>query len=71
MNEREREKQIIDTLPEHKIRNLLLQGIQLDDEREDALYCERLVADYLDDDDPEKHETVSLDELAAREGIGL
>ena len=73
MSEREQAKQIIDRLPEYKVGRLLLflQGIQFDDELEDDRYCESLVEDYLNDPDPEKHSTISLEELARREGILL
>ncbi|KAI4439938.1 hypothetical protein FMM80_28780 [Schaedlerella arabinosiphila] len=73
MSEKELAKQIIDQLPEYKISNLLLflKGIQFDDELEDDLYCERLVEDYLNNTDPEKHESITLEELAKREGIEL
>lgn len=71
MSEREQAKQIIDSLPEYKIGNILLflKGIQFDDEMEDDLYCEKLVQDYMDNSDPEKTETITLEELAKREGI--
>lgn len=73
MSERERAKQIIDRLPEYKINSILLflQGIAFDDEIEDDLFCEKLYQDYLDDPDPEKHECITLEELAAQEGIEL
>ena len=73
MSEREQAKQIIDRLPEYKISSLLLflRGMQFDDDLEDDLYCEKLVEDYLNDTDPDKHETVTLEELAKREGIEL
>lgn len=73
MSEREQAKLIIDQLPEYKISNLLLflKGIQFDDDMEDDLYCQKLYEDYLNDPDPEKHETITLEELAAREGIEL
>lgn len=73
MSERELAKQIIDRLPEYKIGNLLLflRGMQFDDDLEDDLYCQRLYEDYLNDPDPEKHETITIEELAAREGIDL
>lgn len=73
MSEREQAKQIIDQLPEYKISSLLLflKGIQFDDDMEDDLYCQKLYEDYLNDSDPEKHETTTLEELAAREGIRL
>ena len=73
MSEKELAKQSIDQLPEYKISNLLLflKGIQFDDELEDDFYCERLVEDYLNNTDPEKHESITLEELAKREGIEL
>lgn len=73
MSEREQAKQIIDKLPEYKIGDLLLflQGMQFDDEIEDDLYCQKLYEDYLNDPDPDKHETITIEELAARENIKL
>ena len=73
MSEREQAKQIIDSLPEYKIGNILLflKGVQFGDDMEDDLYCEKLVQDYMDNPDPEKTETVTLEELAKREGISL
>ena len=73
MSESEQAKQIIDSLPEYKIGNILLflKGVQFDDDMEDDLYCEKLVQDYMDNPDPEKTETVTLEELAKREGISL
>ena len=73
MSEREQAKQIIDQLPEYKMGNLLLflRGMQFDDAMEDDLYCERLVKDYLNDTSPDKHDTITLEELAKREGVEL
>ena len=73
MSEREQAKQIIDKLPEYKIGDLLLflQGMQFDDEIEDDLYCQKLYEDYLNNPDPDKHETITIEELAARENIDL
>ena len=73
MSEREQAKQIIDLLPEYKISYILLflKGVQFDDELEDDLFCERLVEEYLNDPDPEKHDAISIEELARREGIEL
>ena len=73
MSEREQVQRIINRLPEYQISRLLvfLQGIEFADETEDDLYCERLVDDYLNDPSPDKHETITLEELAAREGIEL
>lgn len=73
MDKREQAKQIIDTLPEYKIDYILtfLKGVQFDDEIEYDLYCEQLVEDYLNNPDPQKHESITLEELAKREGISL
>ncbi len=73
MSERERAKQIIDRLPEYKVSQLLLflQGIQFDDELDDELYCEKLVEEYLNDPDPEKHSTITIEELAEKAGVQL
>jgi hypothetical protein len=48
-----------------------LQGMKYDDEIEDDLFCEQLYQNYLDDPDPEKDETISLEELCRQEGIEL
>lgn len=45
--------------------------MQFDDEIEDDLYCQKLYEDYLNDPDPDKHETITIEELAARENIEL
>lgn len=73
MTEREQIKEILDQLPDCKMKDILLimKGIQIDDELEDELYCQRLVDDYMNDPDPEKHKTISLEELARQEGITL
>ena len=71
MSNREQIVQIIDQLPEYKLNRLLLflQGVAFDDDMEDDLFCERLYQSYLDDPDPEKHETITLEELMKQEGI--
>ena len=73
MSEKEQVLQIINELPDYKMGRLLifLQGMKLDDDIEDDLYCEHLVEEYLDNDDPEKHETISLEDFARQEGIQL
>lgn len=73
MSEREQAKMILDRLPDYKLPRILLflQGIQFDDEIEDDLYCMRLVEEYENDTSPDKHDSISLEELAAQEGIIL
>lgn len=73
MSNKELAKQIIDKLPDYKINDLLLflQGMQFSDEIEDDLYCEKLAEDYLDNTDPNKHDAISIEDFAMREGINL
>ena len=44
---------------------------RFDDDIDDDLFCQKLYEDYLNNPDPEKHETITIEELAAREGIDL
>ena len=71
MSNREQIVQIIDQLPDYKLSRLLvfLKGMAFDDELEDDLFCERLYQSYLDDPDPDKHKTISLEDLMKQEGI--
>ena len=73
MSEKEQAKQIIDRLPDYKMQNLLLflKGMEFDDEIEDDLFCQKMYEDYLNNPDPEKHDSITIEELAAREGIEL
>lgn len=73
MSEKEQAKMIIDRLPDYKLPGLLLflQGMQFSDELEDDQFCEELYQDYLNDPDPTKSETISLEDLAAQEGVEL
>ena len=71
MSNREQIVQIIDQLPDYKLSRLLvfLKGMAFDDELEDDLFCERLYQSYLDDPDPDKNKTISLEDLMKQEGI--
>ena len=73
MSNREEAKQIIDKLPEYKIEKILLflKGIEFDDEMEDDIFCENIVQKYLNDDSPDKHDTITIEEFAKQEGIVL
>ena len=73
MSEREQAKQIIDTLPDYNMQAILmfLRCVEFDDEFEDARFSQNLVHDSLKDDSPDKHESISLEEFAAQEGIAL
>ena len=72
MSNREMCAQLLDTVPDYKIGYVLayLQGLTADEAEDDA-FCEKLYRDYLNDPDPEKSETVSLEEFAAQEGVQL
>lgn len=73
MNNREEAKRIIDKLPEYKIEKILLflKGVEFDDEMEDDIFCENMVQKYLNDDSPDKHDTITIEEFAKQEGIVL
>ena len=70
MSNRDKAKQILDTLPDYKIL-LILQGIQIDDEIEDDIFCENLTERYLRDDSADKNDSISLEEFAEQENIKL
>ncbi len=46
----------------------LAQGLTADEEA-DNTYCEQLYQDHVNDPDPDKHQTISLEELCKREGV--
>lgn len=70
MSTREMINALLDSVPEHKMGYVLayLQGLTADEEADNA-YCEQLYQDYLND--PDKHQTNSLEELCEREGVEL
>lgn len=70
MSNKDIAKQIIDELPDYKIEKLLylLKGIQIDDEIEDTLFCERMVADYLNSED---HETIPFEQVLEEAGLTI
>ncbi len=73
MSNREEAKQIINKLPEYKIEKILLflKGIEFDDEMEDDIFCENMVQKYLNDDSPDKYDTITIEEFAKQEDIVL
>lgn len=70
MSNKDIAKQIIDELPDYKIEKILylLKGIQIDDEIEDNLFCERMVEDYLNNED---HETISFEQVLEEAGLTI
>lgn len=72
MSDREKVIQLLDKIPDYKIGYVLayIQGITADEEADNA-YCEALLQDYLNDPDPNKHDSISVEEFAKQEGIIL
>ena len=70
MSNRERIVSLLDTVPEYKMGYILayIQGIVADEEADD-IYCRELVDQYLADDSPDKHETISIETLGRELGI--
>ncbi len=65
--------QLIESIPDYKMGFVVayLQGISAADEAEDDLYCKNLYETYLDDQDPQKCDSVSIESLAADLGVKL
>lgn len=70
---REKAKQIIDQLPQYKVEQILLflTGIKFDDDMEDDLFCMKILNEYLEDTDKDKHDFMTIEEFAKQEGVEL
>ena len=70
MSNRERAIELLNQVPEYKLGYVLayIQGITADEEADDA-FCERMYQNYLNDPDPEKDKTCSLEECKEEWGI--
>ena len=70
MSNREMCAQLLNTVPEYKIGYVLayLQGLTADEAEDDA-FCERMYQNYLNDPDPEKNKTYTLEECKKEWGI--
>ncbi len=70
MSNRERAIELLNQVPEYKLGYVLayIQGITADEEADDA-FCERMYQNYLNDPDPEKDKTYSLEECKKEWGI--
>ena len=73
MSNREIAIDLINNLPEYKLAYIItfLKGVTYDDDIEDDIYCRKLVDEYLNDKSPDKHETVSVEDLAKELDIAL
>lgn len=72
MSNKERALRLIEDLPEYKMGFVVayLQGLSADEAEDDA-YCEGLLEAYQNDPDPHKHDTVTIEQLAADLGVAL
>lgn len=72
MSNKERALRLIEDLPEYKMGFVVayLQGLSADEAEDDA-YCEGLLKAYQNDQDPHKHDTVTIEQLAADLGVAL
>lgn len=72
MSEKEKLIQLLDRVPDYKMGYILAyaQGVIADEEADDA-FCAEMLKRYREDPDPEKEETVSLEEAARLCGVDL
>ncbi|MCI8524175.1 MAG: hypothetical protein HFI62_13350 [Lachnospiraceae bacterium] len=72
MSDKEKVIQLLDKVPDYKIGYVLayVQGITADEEADDKI-CDILLQDYLNDKDPDKHDTITIEEFAKQEGLTL
>lgn len=70
MSNKERIIQLLDNVPEYKMGYVLayLQGITADEEADD-LFCKKMVDDYINDPDPEKDKSYTLEECKKEWGL--
>jgi len=72
MTNREKIISLLDSVPDYKMGYILayIQGIIADEESDD-IFCQRIIENYENNPDPHKHDTITIEELAEREGIPL
>lgn len=70
MSSREQIVSLLDNVPDYKIGYVLayVQGIVADEEADDV-FCERMVQNYINDPDPDKDESYSLEDCEKEWGI--
>ncbi len=70
MSEKELAAQLLDSVPEYKLRYVIsyLQGLTADEAADDE-FCVRLYEDYLNDPDPDKDEEISLEDCMREWGL--
>ncbi len=72
MSEMEMAAALLGQVPQSKLGYVIgyIQGL-IADEAEDDAFCAGMYKEYLEDQDPHKHDTVSLETLAADLGVVL
>ncbi len=70
MSNKEKIVKLLDNVPEYKMGYILayVQGITADEEADD-LFCEKLAEDYINDTDPEKDKSYTLEECKKEWGL--
>ncbi len=64
MSNRDQAISLIDKVPDYKMGYAVafLQGLVVDEEA-DELFCQNMVQDYINDPDPNKHDSITMEEL--------
>lgn len=72
MSEKEKAAAMLDMVPAYKMGYVIayLQGL-MDDEAQDDAFCADMLKEYMEDPDPHKHDTISIEDLAAQLGVKL
>lgn len=70
MSSREQAISLLEKVPDYKMGYAIafLQGLTVDEDADD-IFCEKLVQKYLDDPDPHKHDSITLEEMKTELGI--
>lgn len=70
MSNKEQAMLLLEKVPDYKMGYAIafLQGLTVDEDTDD-IFCEKLVQEYLNDTDPQKHDSITLDEMKAELGI--
>ena len=71
MSEKEQVIEIVNALPDYKIRYLLAyaQGLSAGEEIQDEILCERMYNEYVNDTDTDKDITYSLEDCKKEWGL--
>lgn len=70
MSNKERIIHLLDNVPDYKMGYILayIQGLTADEEADD-LFCEQMITDYMNDTDPEKDKSYTLEECKKEWGL--